>query len=120
MQPVLNFPWIDIRTTLDDNPFASAGQMDIPFFIHDPEMARAEVIVLSKARRGLDGLEVVHTPDRLRDDRPRHAGAPEGVVEFRLGQTRIQGDYDVIQLRDSKQENHEFRASGKHNSDAVA
>jgi len=32
MQPVLNFPWIDIRTTLDDNPFTSADQMDIPFF----------------------------------------------------------------------------------------
>lgn len=76
MQPVLSFPWIDIRTTLDDNPFASPDQMDIPFFIHDPEMAHAEATVLSKARRGLGGLEVVYTPERLCGNRARHARTP--------------------------------------------
>ena len=43
MQPVLYFPWIDIRTKSDDNPFASADQMDISFLIHDPEIARTPV-----------------------------------------------------------------------------
>ncbi len=119
MQPVLNFPWIDIRTTLDDNPFASADQMDIPFFIHDPEMAHAEAIVIGKACRGLGGLEAVYTPDRLRGNSARHAGAPEGVLEFRLGQARIQGDYDVTNYETANKKTTNSGYLRKHNRDPV-
>ena len=75
LEPILDFPWVHVEARSHDNFRPASYQVDKPFLVHNPKVARQKVSLLVERPGRLDGLPMIA---------PHHPGAPDGYLPHAL------------------------------------